>query len=150
MLIKKSFQSLLSTLIQKDASANKVLIEVDETTCLHIRTSLSTLLCKLSVDYINSSLEGCCARTGNSSFCRLSCNFLSYAPQIMRFLLPFVLRMLLAQEKYLLDFYSLLCSGRGCILFPQKQYRERHEAISSKLLPKNPAGRAVTTRNMKD
>jgi len=65
----KGFQSLLGTLIQKDTSANKDLTAVNQTTCLHLSTSLSTLLCKLSVDYINPRPEACCARAANSSSC---------------------------------------------------------------------------------
>lgn len=119
----KRLQSLLWTLIQKDAQANTDLIEGNGTTCFHLSTRLGTLLCKV---LWSTWTQACRAalqelETAFSAGCPITFWFVH---QIKRFLFPFVLHMLLAQEKYLLDFCSLVWSGRGCVVLPPKQYRE--------------------------
>lgn len=137
----KGFRSPLRPLIQKDTWANKDFTEVNGTTCSHISTSLSALLGNPSAH------RG--ARTGKGTFCTLPCNFLIYSSRITRHLLPCVPHTLLAPKEYFLDFYNHVRSGRGCILFPQKQYRgERSRFPANYFLRTQQAG-LVTSKDVK-
>lgn len=110
------FLSLLWTLTQKGTCANKAFTAVSETTCLHISTSLSTLLCKLSVGHTTWTPEGCFPTAGNCSSCSLSCHFLVYSAQTMENLYSAHCFWL----GYFLDFCSPACSSKPCTLSSPK------------------------------